>query len=84
MKRRSRGVRARKTAWTIPENHPEPIFDRGSTKRVMAEVMGFEPTASTLRTYGSQRFNQALSEDLPGSGVSIPSGPLTSPPLPSR
>ena len=48
------------------------------------EVMGFEPTASTLRKYGSQRFDQALSEEFPGSGVSIPSGHLTIPPLPSR
>ena len=33
--------------------------------------MGFEPTASTLRKYGSQPFDQVLSEDFPGSGVSI-------------
>jgi len=46
--------------------------------------MGLEPTASTLRKYGSQLFDQALSEDSPGSGVSIPSGYLTIPLLPSR
>ena len=43
------------------------------------EVMGFEPTASTLRTCGSRRFEQVLCEDFPGSGVSIPSGSLTIP-----
>jgi site-specific DNA recombinase len=48
------------------------------------EVMGFEPTASTLRKYGSQRFDQVLSEDLPGGGVAIPSGSLMIPPLPAR
>ena len=48
------------------------------------EVKGFEPSASALRKYGSQRFDQALSEDLPGSGVSIPSGSLTIPLLPSQ
>ena len=48
------------------------------------EVKGFEPSASALRKYGSQRFDQDLSEDSPGSGVSIPSGSLTIPPLPSR
>ena len=48
------------------------------------EVKGFEPSASALRKCGSQCFDQALSEDLPGSGVAIPSGPLTIPPVPSR
>jgi len=48
------------------------------------EVMGFEPTASTLRKCGSQRFDQALSEDFPGSSVAIPSGSLTIPRLPAR
>jgi hypothetical protein len=45
-----------------------------------AEVMGFEPTASTLRTCCSQCFDQVLSEHLPGSAVGIPSDPLTDPP----
>ena len=48
------------------------------------EVTGFEPASSTLRMYGSQWFDQVLSEDFPGSSVAIPSGPLTIPPLPSR
>ena len=46
------------------------------------EVVGFEPTASTLRKYGYQRFDQGLSEDFPGSGVAIPSGSLMIPPFP--
>ena len=48
------------------------------------EVMGFEPTASTLRMSTSRPFDQGLSYDLPGSGVSIPSGSLTIPRLPAR
>jgi hypothetical protein len=48
------------------------------------EAMGFEPRASTLRTSCSRRYDQVLSEDFPGSGVSIPSGSLTILPLPSR
>jgi hypothetical protein len=47
-------------------------------------VMGFEPTASTLRTCGSQCFDQALSEEIAGSGVAIPSDSLTIPLLPAR
>jgi len=47
------------------------------------EVKGLEPSASTLRTYGSQCIDQALSEDFPGSGVAIPSGSLHDP-SPSR
>ena len=50
----------------------------------LVEVSGLEPPTSTMRKYGSQRFDQALSEDFPGSSVSIPSGSLTIPPLPSR
>jgi site-specific DNA recombinase len=53
-------------------------FDGGGwSKAVMVEVMGFEPTASTLRKYTSQCFDQVLSEDFPSSSVAIPSGPLT-------
>ncbi len=48
------------------------------------EVKGFEPSASTLRKYGSQPFDQVLSEDFPGGGAAIPSGSLTIPPLRSR
>jgi hypothetical protein len=48
------------------------------------EVKGFEPSASALRKYGSQCFDQVLSEDHPGGGVAIPSGSLTIPPRPSR
>ena len=48
------------------------------------EVMGFEPTASTLRMYGPQRFDEVFSDGLPGSNVAIPSGPLRSPQDPSR
>jgi hypothetical protein len=48
------------------------------------EVSGFEPPTSTLRTCGSQCFDQALSKDSPCRGVAIPSGPLTIPPVPSR
>ena len=44
------------------------------------EVKGLEPSASTLRMCGSQPSDQALSEEVPGSGVSIPSGSLTIPP----
>jgi hypothetical protein len=50
----------------------------------LVEVKGFEPSASTLRMCGSQPFDQVLSEGLPYSGVAIPSGSLTIPPLPSR
>ena len=50
----------------------------------MVEVKGLEPSACTLRMSGSRRLDQVLSEALPGSGVSIPSGSLTFPPLPSR
>ena len=46
--------------------------------------MGFEPTASTLQMSGSRRVDQGLSEEFPGGGVSIPSGSLTIPLLPSR
>jgi site-specific DNA recombinase len=60
------------------------FFGGVSTKRVMVEVKGFEPSASTLRMYGSQWFDQVSSDDFPGNGVSIPSGSLTIPPLPSR
>ena len=45
---------------------------------------GVQNTASALRTSGSRRFDQGLSEDFPGGGVSIPSGSLTIPLLPSR
>jgi hypothetical protein len=45
--------------------------------------MGFEPTASTLRRYGSQLLSRPFPPDFPGNGVSIPSGSLTIPPLPS-
>ncbi len=48
------------------------------------EVKGLEPSASTLRKCGSRCFDQGLSYDLPGSGVAIPSGPLTIPRLPAR
>jgi hypothetical protein len=48
------------------------------------EVKGLEPSASALRKCGSQCFDQALSEDFPGSGILIPSGSLTIPLLPSR
>jgi hypothetical protein len=37
-----------------------------------------------LGKYGSQCFDQVLYSDFPGSGVSIPSGSLTFPPLSSR
>jgi len=47
------------------------------------EVKGFEPSSSTLRKYGSQPFDQVISEDFPGGGVAIPSGSLTIPPLPA-
>ena len=50
----------------------------------MVEVKGLEPSASTLRMSGSRPFDLVLSEDLPGGGVSIPSGPLTIPLLPAR
>ena len=50
---------------------------------ILVEVKGLEPSASTLRMYGSQPFDQALSGDFPGGGVSIPSGSLTIPPLPA-
>src|ERR1039458_8690599 len=43
---------------------------------ILAEVVGFEPTAPTLRKCGSRCFDQVLSYDLPGSGVAIPSGSL--------
>ncbi len=52
--------------------------------RPFVEVKGLEPSASALRKYGSQCFDQVLFEDLPGSSVAVPSGPLTIPPLPSR
>ena len=48
------------------------------------EVMGFEPTASTLRMSMSRPFNQGIFQDLPGRGLSIPSGSLMIPPLSSR
>ncbi len=48
------------------------------------EVKGLEPSASTLRMSGSQRFDQDLSEEIAGSGVAIPSGSLAIPPLPAR
>jgi hypothetical protein len=48
------------------------------------EVSGLEPPTSTLRMSGSRCFDQGLSENFPGSGVSIPSGSLTIPLLPSR
>ena len=50
----------------------------------LVEVKGLEPSASTLRTYGSRRFDQALSEEIAGRGVAIPSGCLSIPPLPAR
>jgi hypothetical protein len=48
------------------------------------EVSGFEPPTSTLRKCGSRCFDQGLYYDLPGSGISIPSGSLTIPRLPAR
>jgi len=48
------------------------------------EVKGLEPSASTLRKCGSRCFDLGLSYDLPGSGISIPSGSLTIPRLPAR
>jgi len=42
------------------------------------EVMGFEPTASTLRMCGSQCFDQGLSYDLRGSGFRSPQVPSQS------
>ena len=51
---------------------------------LFVEVSGLEPPTSTMRTSGSWRFDQGLSEDFPGGGVSIPSGSLTIPLLPSR
>ena len=48
------------------------------------EVKGLEPSPSALRMSGSQCFDQVLSEDFPGSGVSIASGSLTIPLFPSR
>ena len=57
---------------------------KASDLGLLVEVKGLEPSASTLRKCGSQCFDQALSEDFPGSGVAIPSGSLTIPPLPSR
>ena len=45
-------------------------------------MKGLEPSASTLRKYGSQPLDQALSENVPGGGVAIPSGSLTSLPFP--
>ncbi|HEX3795607.1 MAG TPA: hypothetical protein VHV57_14030 [Acidimicrobiales bacterium] len=60
------------------------LLDHGWNKPLMVEVKGFEPSASTLRMSGSRRYDQVLSEDFPGSGVSIPSGSLTIPLLPSR
>ena len=47
------------------------------------EVMGFEPTASTLRKFGSQCSDQDLSRTFLVA-LSIPSGSLTIPLLPSR
>jgi hypothetical protein len=44
----------------------------------------YEPVAATLRKCGSQSFDQVLSEDFRDSSVTIPSGPLTIPPPPSR
>ena len=61
-----------------------PLRDGGSTISGLVEVMGFELTASTLRKCGSQCSDQVLLEDAPGNGVSLPSGSLTIPPLPSR
>jgi len=58
-------------------------FRRGPPDE-MVEVKGFEPSASTLRMSGSRPFDQGLSEDFPGGSVSIPSGSLTIPLLPSR
>jgi hypothetical protein len=44
------------------------------------EVMGFEPTASTLRTSMSQPFDHGLHAGFPGRGLSIPSRSLKTPP----
>ncbi len=68
----------------LSERLAEALSGDGLSKPVMVEVNGLEPSASTLRKCGSQRFDQGLSYDLPGSGVSIPSGSLTIPLLPAR
>ena len=62
----------------------KPMVHRDNILTTLVEVKGLEPSASTLRKCGSQCFDQVLSEDFPGSGVAVLSGPLTIPPLPSR
>ena len=52
------------------------LFDNG------VEVMGFEPTASTLRMWGSWASDQGLHTVCPGGNFVIPSSPLISLPFP--
>jgi hypothetical protein len=47
-------------------------------------VMGFEPTASTLRTCGSQCFDQVHFEDFLVAAFPVALGSLTILPPPSR
>ncbi len=47
------------------------------------EVNGLEPVGLYIAKVRFQRFDQALLEDCPGTGVAIPSGSLTIP-SPSR
>ena len=67
-----------------PNHTTDSHVKMGATRDYRVEVKGLEPSASTLRTSGSRRYDQVLSEDFPASSVSIPSGSITIPPLPSR
>jgi site-specific DNA recombinase len=80
--------RTAKSARPSKGNHSDPLvtalFGDGSTKRVMVEVMGFEPTASTLRMYASRGSDQDLLQGLPGRDSLFASPTLTHPPFPAR
>jgi hypothetical protein len=68
----------------VPVGGDNPVVDAVCAPSSSVEVKGLEPSASTFRKCGSRCHDQALSEDFPDSGVSIPSGSLTIPPLPAR
>ncbi len=82
----SAAPRARATSFAGSANRDKNTHLPGNVvfPTTSVEVKGLEPSASTLRTYGSQPFDQVLSEDFPGGSVWITSGSLTLPLLPSR
>ncbi len=66
-----------------PIRSPESFF-RPEPRLSLIDEQGVDRALMWQRKYGSQRFDQAFSEEIAGRGVAIPSGSLTIPPLPAR